>query len=183
MFRPHQIPLCCPCGNLQLFCRGFCRACYGRRHRSRTHFSGLRGKILARDHHRCRVCGAREQLAVHHRRPRNVSNALITLCAACHARLHRLAAMDRWIPEFLAELWTEQHPGVARQIQFPEAARRCEPCRDREPGFIPLLGLGPDSLSSEHSRRAYRRALKECLPGIEEGPRRRRVHQGDNRYQ
>ena len=124
MFRPHQIPLCCPCGNLQLFCRGFCRACYGRRHRSRTHFSGLRGKILARDHHRCRVCGAREQLVVHHRRPRNVSNALITLCAACHARLHRLAAMDRWIPEFLAELWAEQHPGVARQIQFPEAARR-----------------------------------------------------------
>ena len=38
-----QIPLCCPCGS-------------------------LREKILARFHHGCRVCGAREGLVVHHRR-------------------------------------------------------------------------------------------------------------------
>ena len=131
MSRPHQIPLCCPCGSLQLFCRGFCRACYGRGHRSRSRFAGLREKILARDHHRCRVCGAREQLAVHHRHPRNVPDALITLCAACHARLHRLAALNRWVPEPLSELWAEQHPGVARQIQFPggRAALQTTPSR------------------------------------------------------
>ena len=63
-----QIPLCCPCGSFQLFCRGWCLACYGRRSRSRARFGGLREKILARDHHGCRVCGAREGLVVHHRR-------------------------------------------------------------------------------------------------------------------
>ncbi len=61
-----QLPLCCPCGSFQLFCRGWCLACYGRR--SRARFGGLREKILARDHHGCRVCGAREGLVVHHRR-------------------------------------------------------------------------------------------------------------------
>ena len=114
-----QIPLCCPCGSLRLFCRGWCRTCYERRRRSRAPaFGGLREKILARDHHRCRVCGALEPLVVHHRRRRNVFAALITLCAACHARLHRLGAIDRWVPENLLELWAEQHPGVPLQIQF-----------------------------------------------------------------
>ena len=118
-----QIPLCCPRGSFQLFCRGWCLACYGRRSRSRARFGGLREKILARDQHRCRVCGALERLVVHHRRPRNVYAALITLCAACHARLHRLGAIHRWVPENLLELWAEQHPGVARQIQFSEIVR------------------------------------------------------------
>ena len=121
---PHpQIPLCCLCGSFQLFCRGWCLACYRRRARSKARFGGLREKILARDHHRCRVCGVREGLVVHHRLPRNVYAALITLCAACHARLHRLGAIHRWVPENLLELWAEQHPGVARQIQFSEIVR------------------------------------------------------------
>ena len=119
-YAPHpQIPLCCPCGSFQLFCRGRCRACYARRSR----FGGWREKILARDHHRCRVCGAREWLVVHHRHPRHTYDSLITLCAACHARLHRLGAIHRWVPENLLELWAEQHPGVARQIQFSEIVR------------------------------------------------------------
>ena len=60
-------------------------------------------------------------LVVHHRRPpRNVPAALITLCAGCHARLHRLAGMNRWIPPALVELWVEQHPGTAPQLQFGE---------------------------------------------------------------
>ncbi len=121
-----QIPLCCPCGrSLRLFCGGWCRACYGRRRRSRARFGGLREKILARDHYQCRVCGGREWLVVHHRRPpRNVPAALIiTLCAACHARLHRLKGMSRWLPPALVELWAEQHPGVALQLQFRDLAR------------------------------------------------------------
>ena len=118
---------------LYFICRGWCRTCYERRLKSRSvapagvcdrrsrapAFGGLREKILlARDHHRCRVCGALEPLVVHHRRRRNVFAALITLCAACHARLHRLGAIDRWVPENLLELWAEQHPGVPLQIQF-----------------------------------------------------------------
>ena len=116
-----QIPLCCPCGrSLRLFCRGWCRACYGSRCRSRARFGGLREKILARDHHCCRVCSSPQQLVVHHRHPRHSYDSLITLCAACHARLHRLKGMSRWIPPALVELWAEQHPGVPAQLQFPE---------------------------------------------------------------
>ena len=46
----------------------------------------------------------------------------ITVCAACHARLHRLAALRIWIPELLIALWAEQHPGVPVQLQLPVAA-------------------------------------------------------------
>ena len=60
---------------------------------------------------------------MHHRHPRHSYNSLITLCAACHARLHRLEGMKRWIPRALVELWVEQHPGVAIQRQFVEFVR------------------------------------------------------------
>jgi hypothetical protein len=43
---------------------------------------------------------------------------LITVCSACHARLHRLASIHVWIPELLAILWAEQHPGSPVQLQF-----------------------------------------------------------------
>ena len=56
---------------------------------------------------------------VHHRHPRHTYDSLITLCAACHARLHRLGAIHRWVPEPLLELWAEQHPGAPRQLQLP----------------------------------------------------------------
>jgi len=46
---------------------------------------------------------------------------LITVCAGCHARLHRLAALRVWIPDGLVVLWTEQHPGVPVQLQFAVA--------------------------------------------------------------
>lgn len=42
----------------------------------------------------------------------------MTLCAACHARVHRLSAIRRWLPEDLVELWREQHPGLPEQMQF-----------------------------------------------------------------
>ena len=42
----------------------------------------------------------------------------MTLCAACHARVHRLSAIRRWLPEDLVDLWQEQHPGVPVQMQF-----------------------------------------------------------------
>jgi hypothetical protein len=43
---------------------------------------------------------------------------LITVCSACHARLHRLASIHYWIPELLATLWAEQHPATPVQLQF-----------------------------------------------------------------
>ena len=63
--------------------------------------------------------GLRKPLVVHHRTPSNHPSALITLCRACHARLHRLRAIDRWVPDVLEELWAEQHLGAPRQLQLP----------------------------------------------------------------
>ena len=60
---------------------------------------------------------------MHHRKPGvNDRELLITVCAGCHTRLHRLAALRIWIPELLVALWAEQHPGVPVQLQLPVAA-------------------------------------------------------------
>ena len=114
-----QLPLCCPCGRGELYRRGLCETCYNRRRRDRARFSGGRERVLARDRCLCRVCHATAPLVVHHRRPSNVSSSLITLCRACHARLHRLRAIDRWVPDLLETLWAEQHPRSPRQLQLP----------------------------------------------------------------
>jgi ribosomal protein L44E len=118
-----QRVLFCPCGRGFPFVAGLCRACYRSAAHSRQYFSGLRAEILERDSHRCRACGSAGRLHVHHRKPGvNDREWLIAVCAACHARLHRLAALRIWIPEFLVVLWIEQHPGVPVQIQLPVAA-------------------------------------------------------------
>ena len=98
-----QLPLCCPCGSPDLYRRGLCQPCYNR------------------GRHLCRVCQASTPLVVHHRRPATRPSALITLCRGCHARLHRLRAIDRWVPDLLGKLWAEQHPRSPRQLQLPAA--------------------------------------------------------------
>jgi hypothetical protein len=114
-----QRALFCSCGNLPAIA-GLCRRCYARAAQSRRRFAGNRDAVLTRDGRRCQACGGREWLAVHHRQPGCHDVALlITLCAACHARLHRLSALRRWIPEALAPLWAEQHPGRPLQLQLP----------------------------------------------------------------
>jgi hypothetical protein len=78
---------------------------------------------LERDGRLCRACGSADRLHVHHRKPGiNDRELLITVCAGCHARLHRLAALRVWIPELLVALWIEQHPGIPVQLQLPVAA-------------------------------------------------------------
>ena len=57
-------------------------------------YESLRQQILRRDSWRCQSCGTMTHLEVHHREFRSHSGAdseenLITLCAACHARVHR----------------------------------------------------------------------------------------------
>lgn len=78
--------------------------------------------MLERDGHQCRICGSAQRIAVHHRR-RGVDAAdhLITLCAGCHARVHKLLAVRRWLPEALVVLWAEQHPESPVQLQFAHA--------------------------------------------------------------
>ena len=118
-----QRALFCPCGRDVPWTAGLCRSCYRAAAHSRRQFDGLRGEILERDGHLCRACGSTDRLHVHHRKPGfNDRDWLITVCASCHARLHRLAALRVWIPELLVVLWEEQHPGVAVQLQFAVAA-------------------------------------------------------------
>ena len=56
-------------------------------------YESLRQQILRRDGWRCQSCGTMSNLEVHHREFRSHSGAdseenLITLCTACHARVH-----------------------------------------------------------------------------------------------
>jgi hypothetical protein len=43
----------------------------------------------------------------------------VTLCAGCHARVHRTRILGRWLPQILVELWREWHPDAAEQLQLP----------------------------------------------------------------
>ena len=56
-------------------------------------YETLRQQILGRDGWRCQSCGTMTNLEAHHREFRSQSGPdseenLITLCAACHARVH-----------------------------------------------------------------------------------------------
>jgi 5-methylcytosine-specific restriction endonuclease McrA len=57
-------------------------------------YESLRQLVLRRDGWRCQACGAMSNLEVHHRKFRSHSGSdsgenLITMCAACHAGVHR----------------------------------------------------------------------------------------------
>jgi ATP-dependent DNA helicase RecQ len=56
-------------------------------------YENLRQDVLRRDGWRCQSCGAMSNLEVHHQQFRShfgddAEANLITLCAACHARVH-----------------------------------------------------------------------------------------------
>jgi 5-methylcytosine-specific restriction protein A len=57
-------------------------------------YESLRQQILRRDGWKCQSCGTMANLEVHHMEFRSHLGAdsgenLITLCTACHARVHR----------------------------------------------------------------------------------------------
>jgi 5-methylcytosine-specific restriction endonuclease McrA len=58
-------------------------------------YKNLRQEVLRRDGWRCQSCGTISNLEVHHRELRShlgddAERNLITLCTACHARMHRV---------------------------------------------------------------------------------------------
>jgi 5-methylcytosine-specific restriction endonuclease McrA len=112
--------LFCPCGAEKLYAAGKCRRCYQRERGTRRHFAGLRPQALFRDHHQCQGCGSHELLIVHHRQP-GVSkfSRLLTLCAACHARIERTQFLRRPLSERLRLLWRELHPDAPEQLLLP----------------------------------------------------------------
>jgi hypothetical protein len=114
-----QARLFCPCGEARLLSSGLCARCYHRQSHSLRRFAGHRDAVLERDRRRCRSCGSERRLVVHHRRPgMHQARFLITLCAACHARLHRLRTLRHWVEPALVPLWREQHPETPLQLQF-----------------------------------------------------------------
>ena len=56
-------------------------------------YETLRQQVLRRDDWRCQSCGAMSSLEIHHQEFRSHSGVdseenLITLCSACHGRVH-----------------------------------------------------------------------------------------------
>jgi class 3 adenylate cyclase len=88
------------------------------RHHSLRFFGGLRERVLVRDRFRCRGCGKRAALVVHHRDRRNRTNFLVTLCVRCHVRIHRSSGLKYWFSEILVRLWHELHPNAPMQLQL-----------------------------------------------------------------
>jgi hypothetical protein len=116
--RSRQRTLSCGCVQGEPVVSGLC---YRSRSQSRSRFDRNRESVLDRD----RACRVAEQenaarLHVHHRRPGLHDPAwLITICAGCHARVHRLGAIRNWLTEYPIELWMEQYAGVPVQLRFP----------------------------------------------------------------
>src|SRR5215471_15470665 len=85
--RPPAQPICC-CGRRGAAVAGLCLPCYRQRRYSALFFGGNRDLALERDGRACRGCQTQHYLNVHHRR-RGDHTQLVTLCAGCHAPVHR----------------------------------------------------------------------------------------------
>jgi len=152
--RPVQLSFLCPCGKrIALKALGCCRSCYDRRHHSLRFFGGLRERVMERDRFRCRGCGKRSALVVHHRDRHNSANLLVTLCIRCHIRIHHSSGLRYWFSEMLVRLWRELHPNDPVQLQL--TFRKAE-TRENSKGLLeevsvkvlPLLAL-PDAHTPE----------------------------------
>ena len=94
--------------------------CYILRRQDDEYFGGLRQAVLDRDQYRGRVCDApgrsKRSIIVHHRVPgRSVLHLMISLCPACHAKVHRTIPVLSAMPPVLLALWQEQHPNGHEQ--------------------------------------------------------------------
>ena len=98
-----------------------CRHHYWAYQHNQRKFDGLRERALIRDGRQCLGCGAAhsDQMIVHHRVPDlHRLPLLITLCRACHARVHHTWRPRFGMPEFLRTLWREQYRGLPEQLEL-----------------------------------------------------------------
>lgn len=130
MAAPERQPTwwCRSCGGSSILARGLCRACYDRHRHSQQYFGGHRESVLARDRC-CQTCLTEQgritqsDCLVHHRQPGANRPALhITLCRACHARVHRRHQLPGFYSDLFFRLWRETHPGVPAQLRLQLAA-------------------------------------------------------------
>ena len=120
MTRLAQRVMHCPCGNAKVLALGLCATCYTLKRQDKEHFGGLREAVLERDGYRCRVCDAsgrdKRSIIVHHRVPgKSLLKLMISLCPACHAKIHRTKAVLSEMAPLLLQLWREQHPNGHEQ--------------------------------------------------------------------
>jgi hypothetical protein len=124
-----QHVLHCPCGNAKVLALGLCATCYTLKRQDEEHFGGLREAVLERDGYRCRVCDAsgrdKRSIIVHHRVPgKSILNLMLSLCPACHAKIHRTKAVLSAMPPLLLKLWREQHPEGHEQTALNFALKK-----------------------------------------------------------
>ena len=135
MKKETQGSLYCRCGREKIRANGHCATCYTLRRYDTQHFGGLREQVLERDGYCCRVCGAsgrdKRSIVVHHRLPgKSLLRLMVSLCPACHAKVHHTKAVMAPLPPFLLELWREQHPEGHEQIALD--------FRSQEPSALPV---------------------------------------------
>jgi len=121
--RIRQRVMHCPCGNAQVLALGLCATCYSLKRQDEEYFGGLREAVLERDGYRCRGCDAsgrdKRSITAHHRVPgKSILSLMLSLCPACHAKVHRTKAVLSAMPSILLELWREQHPHGHEQVQL-----------------------------------------------------------------
>ena len=92
---------------------GLCSRGLRRARLSRERYGGWRESVLRRDDWQCQLCGSLDEIVVHHR-PRG----LITLCRACHVRVHHVMRPTYGFAcrcELLLTLWREMHRRIPIQ--------------------------------------------------------------------
>ncbi len=140
-----QLSFLCACGTepIEMKSLGCCRSCYDRRYHSLRFFGGLRERVLERDRFRCRACGARSPLVVHHRDRRNQPESLVTLCIRCHMRIHRSSGFRYWFSAILMRLWRDLHPRdpVQLQLALKNAAKKHTSGNSREKTSVVTMPL------------------------------------------
>jgi hypothetical protein len=150
----------CPCGNAKVLALGLCATCYTLKRQDEEHFGGLREAVLERDGYRCRVCDAsgrdKRSIIVHHRVPgKSVLNLMLSLCPACHAKIHRTKAVLSAMPPLLLKLWREQHPKGHEQTALNFALRK--------PSDVPVAVF--DQKRSEELAEEMKRILERGIHG------------------
>ena len=120
-----QQALLCGCGSAALYARGLCRRHYWADQHNQRKFASLRERALVRDGRQCLGCGELDpdRIVVHHRVPDLHRLALlVTLCRACHVRVHHTWRPRYGMPEFLRTLWREQYRGLPEQLELALAS-------------------------------------------------------------
>jgi hypothetical protein len=86
---------------------------YTLRRQDEENFGGLREMVLERDGYCCRVCDApgigKRRIIVQIESPALITKLMISLCPACHARIHRSKTFLVAMPPLLLVLWREQY--------------------------------------------------------------------------